>query len=171
MSMRACTCAPQGISCSQQLDAFRQGYYQCLTLRADTLFELTDALLCAPGKVTDLAHLSLEPEHHRGYGALYDAVNHGRIDLDALKSQLGAVPVPKVSGPDGRKRIVLAVDVSNWLRPDAACSRRTGVLPQLRQKRASTDGSGVAVFLRGRAGIRCHLLDRAAGRGAAAPWR
>lgn len=32
------------------------------------LFQLTDALLCAPGVVTDLAHLSLEPEQYRGYG-------------------------------------------------------------------------------------------------------
>lgn len=49
-------------------NAFGQGYYRCLTRRADELFELSDALLCAEGKVTDLAHLSLEPEHHRGYG-------------------------------------------------------------------------------------------------------
>lgn len=113
---RQCTAA------TEHFDAFRQGYYRCLTRRADTLFELTDALLCARGKVTDLAHLSLEPEHHRGYGALYDAINHGEINHAALKERIGAVPVPKMTGPGGRERIVLAVDVSNWLRPDAACS-------------------------------------------------
>ena len=78
---------------------------------------------CVPRERSpDLAHLSLEPEHHRGHGALYDAINHGRIDHDALKTRIGAVPVAKIPGPDGRERIVLAVDVSNWLRPDAACS-------------------------------------------------
>ena len=122
MSMRDCSCAPQGTGCGQHFDAFRHGYYRCLTRRADTLFELTEALLCAQGKVTDLAHLSLEPEHHRGYGALYDAMNCGRIDLDALRARIGAVPVAKMPVPGGRERIVLAVDVSNWLRPDAACS-------------------------------------------------
>lgn len=122
MSMHDCSDAPQATSPVQQFDAFRQGYYQSLTCRADTLFELTDALLCTQGKVTDLAHLSLEPEHHRGYGALYDAINHGRINLDGLTSRIGAVPVAKIPGPEGRSQIVLAVDVSNWLRPDAACS-------------------------------------------------
>lgn len=122
MSLHECSGEPQASCPEQQFDAFRQGYYQCLTRRADTLFELTDALLSAPGKVTDLARLSLEPEHHRGYGALYDAVNHGRIDLEELKIRLGEVPAPKIPGPNGRDRIVLAVDVSNWLRPDAGCS-------------------------------------------------
>jgi len=86
------------------------------------LFELTDALLCAQGKVTDLAHLSLEPEHHRGYGALYDGMTCGQIDLDALRALMGEVPVAKLPSPVGRDRIVLGVDMSNWLGPDAACS-------------------------------------------------
>ncbi|MEZ5087459.1 MAG: transposase [Tessaracoccus sp.] len=30
--------------------------------------------------------------------------------------------MPRLPGPDGRDRIVLAVDVSNWLRPDATTS-------------------------------------------------
>ncbi|WP_427019166.1 NF041680 family putative transposase (plasmid) [Pseudarthrobacter sp. P1] len=106
----------------RQFDAFREGFYDCLTRRADTLFELTDALLCGQGKVTDLAHLSLEPEHHRGYGALFDAVNSGRINLEALNARSTAIGVPRMPEPTGRARIVLAVDVSNWLRPDAAAS-------------------------------------------------
>lgn len=35
---------------------------------------------------------------------------------------IAEAPVPKITTPDGRQRIVLAVDVSNWLRPDAATS-------------------------------------------------
>ena len=122
MSMHECSGESQASCPEQQFDAFRQSYYRCLTRRADALFELTDALLCTQGKVTDLAHLSLEPEHHRGYGALYDAVNSGNINHAALKTLIGALPVPKIPGPDGREGIVLAVDVSNWLRPDAGCS-------------------------------------------------
>ena len=122
MSMHDSFHASQGTGCGQLFDVFRHGYYQCLTRRADTLFELTDALLCAQGNVADLAHLSLEPEHHRGYGALYDTMNRGRIDLDAPRARIGALPVAKMPVPGGRERTVLAVDVSNWLGPDAACS-------------------------------------------------
>jgi hypothetical protein len=93
-----------------------------MSRRADALFELADAVLCAPGRVTDLARLSLEPVHRRGHGALYDALNAGRIDTDRLARIVAGLPVPTMAGPDGRDRIVLAVDVSNWLRPDAATS-------------------------------------------------
>ena len=104
------------------LNEFRTGMYRCFTRRADVLFELTDAVLCAPGPVTDLAHLSLEPAHRRGHGALYDALNTGQIDTEELGQLVAATPLPRLPGPDGRDRIVLAVDVSNWLRPDAATS-------------------------------------------------
>ncbi len=55
------------------LDAFRGTFYDCLTLRADALFELTDAVLCAEGPVSTLVGLTLTAEHRRGHGALYDA--------------------------------------------------------------------------------------------------
>jgi hypothetical protein len=45
------------------LVGFRQGFYGCLTARADALFELTDAVLCADGPVRSLVGLSLVPEH------------------------------------------------------------------------------------------------------------
>ena len=71
MIMHAGSTPPQSLETARTcLNTFGGGYYRCLTRRADELFELTDALLCAEGKVTDLAHLSLEPEHHRGYGGL-----------------------------------------------------------------------------------------------------
>jgi len=59
------------------LSRFRVDFHACLTARRDELFELTDAVLCAGGPVTTLAGLSLAPEHRRGHGALYDAVNQG----------------------------------------------------------------------------------------------
>ena len=100
------------------LAAFRGELYRCLTARADALFELADAVLCADGPVRVLAALSLEPEHRRGHGAAYDAVNAGRIDIARLRWSLAALPLP--AWPDGRIR--LAADVSNWLRPGAATS-------------------------------------------------
>src|SRR6266851_7629448 len=100
------------------LSRFRLDLHACLTARADELCELADAVLCADGPVRSLAGLSLAPEHRRGHGALYDAVNHGRIDIGRLRRSVAGLPLPRAA--DGR--LVLAADVSNWLRPGAATS-------------------------------------------------
>jgi hypothetical protein len=100
------------------LSRFRVEFHACLAARADELCELADAVLCADGPVRNLAGLSLMPGHRRGHGALYDAVNHGRIDIARLRRSLAGLPLPRAA--DGR--LVLAVDVSNWLRPGAATS-------------------------------------------------
>ncbi|GAA5707623.1 hypothetical protein AQJ43_35930 [Streptomyces avermitilis] len=50
-------------------------FFDCLPVRGDTLFELTDALLCADGPVTALVDLTLTAAHRRGHGAMYDALN------------------------------------------------------------------------------------------------
>jgi DDE superfamily endonuclease len=75
-------------------------------------------VLYADGPVTSLVGLSLTGEHRRGHGALYDAVNSDRIDIAGLRAKLARLSLPCMSDA----RIVLAVDVSNWLRPDAATS-------------------------------------------------
>jgi hypothetical protein len=77
-----------------QLAAFRRELYGCLTGRADALFDLCDAVLCAEGPVKTLAGLSLAPGHRRGHGALYDAVSHGRIDIGRLRRSLCGLPLP-----------------------------------------------------------------------------
>ena len=64
----------------ERLRGFRQSLYECLDARADALFELADAVLCADHAVTSLVQLCLEPEFTRGHGALYDALSAGRID-------------------------------------------------------------------------------------------
>jgi hypothetical protein len=97
---------------------FRDEWYACLTVRGDELFELSDAVLCAPGAVHSAVELTLLPEHRRGHGAMYDALNRGRIDTGRLRSLPAGLPLPRF--PDGR--LVLAVDVSPWLRSDAPCS-------------------------------------------------
>jgi hypothetical protein len=101
-----------------RLAGFRRELYRCFTARADVLFELADAVLCADGPVRTLVGLSLVPEHRRGHGALYDGLNAGRAGIARLAWSLAVLPLP--SWPDGRIR--LAVDVSNSLRPGAATS-------------------------------------------------
>jgi DDE superfamily endonuclease len=99
------------------LARFREVFYGCLSARADAQFELTDALLCADGPVRSLVDLSLAPEHRRGHGALYDGLNHGSIEIARLRRGVAGVALPRVG-----ERIVLAADVSPWLRPDAETS-------------------------------------------------
>jgi hypothetical protein len=102
---------------SGDLAVFRREFYASLTARSDALFELTDAVLCADGPVTSLVELTLLAEHRRGHGAMYDALAAGRVEPERLRRALTSLPLPTVSG-----RIVLAVDVSPWLRPDAPTS-------------------------------------------------
>ncbi|MGH3504084.1 MAG: NF041680 family putative transposase [Nocardioidaceae bacterium] len=104
------------------LNRFRMNTYGCFTRRGDALFELADAIACSPARVSDAARLSLEAEQERGHGGVYDALNAGRINDARFVGVLTDTPIAKIVGPDGRPRIVLAVDVSNWLRPDAATS-------------------------------------------------
>jgi DDE superfamily endonuclease len=107
-----------GVESLAVLSRFRLDFHRCLTGRADELSELADAVLCTDGPVRTLAGLSLAPEHRRGHGALYDAVSHGRIAASRLRRVLAGLPLPRAA--DGR--LVLAADVSCWLRPDAATS-------------------------------------------------
>lgn len=100
------------------LSRFRQDFYASLYAREDALFELTDALLCAEGPVKALVELSLAAEHRRSHGGMYAALNLGDLEPERLRRALISVPLP--TGRDGR--ITLAVDVSNWLRPDAQTS-------------------------------------------------
>src|SRR5258708_9345743 len=104
------------------LGSFRRELDGCFSARGDELFELADAVLCAEGPVRTLVGLSLAPEHRRGHGALYDAVNAGRVDVARLRWSLACLPLPR--WPDGRIR--LAGDVCNWRRPGGAASPRRG---------------------------------------------
>ncbi len=62
--------------------------------------------------VSSPVHLSLEPVHRRGWGNLYAALAHGRLDHARLRAFLGRHPLP--DGPP-----IYAVDVSVWPRCDA----------------------------------------------------
>jgi DDE superfamily endonuclease len=99
--------------------AFRNSLYNCLHRRADALFELTDALLTAE-QIPSPVHLSLQPSHHRGWGSLYNALSHGRIDAQALRAARSPSACWK------RKTSVYAVDMSVWDRCDAESSPERG---------------------------------------------
>jgi hypothetical protein len=80
---------------------FRWEWYRSLTRRPDALFELTDAVLCAPGPVTSPPELSLAGVHRRGHGSTYAALSDGRMDVDRLRVALAGLRLPRGSdGPD-----------------------------------------------------------------------
>ena len=82
------------------LREFRARLYGCLTARADALFELCDAILCADHAVTSLAELSLVPAFRRGHGALYDALAAGQVDEEALAALLAGTLPQLVDGEE-----------------------------------------------------------------------
>ena len=94
---------------------FRRGLYACLWRRPDSLFELADAVLGAPGPVASLPYLSLEPAFRRGHGMVYQGLAEGGIDEEALRDLLVAA----------RPRdwpLVFAIDASTYPRPGAETS-------------------------------------------------
>jgi DDE superfamily endonuclease len=109
---------PMPTSSLARLGQFRAELHACYTCRADALFELGDALLCARA-VPSLPHLSLEPVHQRGWGSAYAALARGRIDRERLRELLVRV-LPEADPP------VFAVDVTTWPRCDAECSPERG---------------------------------------------
>ena len=56
------------------LVGFRQEFHTCQFGWADALFELSDAVLCAPTPVGSVPSLSLEPVFRRSHGSLYKAL-------------------------------------------------------------------------------------------------
>lgn len=100
------------------MSGFRLEFYDALATRADGLFEFVDAMLCAHGPVKALVELSLAPKHR---ARARSAVRRGERRAHRPPPAAGhgrRAAVPRAA--DGR--LVLAVDVSNWLRPDAATS-------------------------------------------------
>ena len=100
----SCQAADVGSDELATLSQFRIGFYNCLSVRGNALFELADAILCTAGPVRCLPELSLAVQHQRwGHGGLYDALSSGRLDVQQVRDQL-------------------AVDLTCWLRPDASTS-------------------------------------------------
>src|SRR5262245_55208054 len=93
------------------LSAFRTAAYAAFGRRRDALFELCDTLLTT-GPVASLPFLSIQPQHQRKWGSLYDALAVGQMDRPALEQLLAHHPLA-----DGEP--IYAVDVSVWPRCDA----------------------------------------------------
>ncbi|WP_223838333.1 NF041680 family putative transposase [Saccharopolyspora pogona] len=101
---------------------FRDGFYRCLSARADALFELCDAVSCGERPVTSLVELSLSPVFRRGHGALYDALAAGEIDAAGVRDVLvDGLPAAADEGP-----LLFTADVTVCPRPDAECSADRG---------------------------------------------
>jgi hypothetical protein len=99
---------------SGALIGFRQRFHALCWRRADALFELTDAMLCAQGPVRSPVELSLGPEFHRGHGSVYDALTEGRIDAGGLRRLLLGASSPAGVG----EPLMFAIDVTPNARPD-----------------------------------------------------
>ncbi|MEU5996175.1 transposase [Spirillospora sp. NPDC047418] len=132
-----------------RLTEFRKRLYGSLTGRADALFELADAVLCADRPVTSLVELSLEPEFRRGHGALYDALAAGRIDEAALADLLaGFLPMsapphrPLRAGQTGLDaREEMPAEALGALPPDQARAVREARLPRGGRLRFAVDAT------------------------------
>src|SRR5260370_21148737 len=100
--IRRCSRTRSRYRALERLRGFRQSLYECLDARADALFELADAVLCAAHAATSLGQLCLEPEFTRGPGALYDALSAGRIDDERFFSLLASELPQAVDRPEAR---------------------------------------------------------------------
>jgi hypothetical protein len=104
---------------ARELKAARNGVYASFVKWADALFELADALLCAPGAVGPVPSLSLEPVFRRSHGSLYKCLARGEVDGEALRRLL-------VAHRPAKWPLVFAVDASTWERCDAGTSPERG---------------------------------------------
>jgi hypothetical protein len=96
------------------LAAFRAAAYTAFGRRRDALFELCDTLLTT-GPVPSLPLLSVQPQHQRRWGSLYDALAVGEISSRPLERLVARHPL---AGGEP----IYAVDASVWARCDAEAS-------------------------------------------------
>ena len=126
----------QETTATTPLRAFRQGVYQSLGRRKDTLFELLEAALATTGPA-NLVHLSLTSVFRRRWPSACDALADGEVDVAACRRLLrGSLAEEEATRPVG-SRPVWAGDGTSWPRPAAKCSpertwghRSTPGLPQ-----------------------------------------
>ena len=100
------------------LRSFRDAVYTAvLGHRKDSLFELTEAVLCAE-RPEPLVAFSLQPVFRRGWASTCDALADGTVDADALRHLcVQALPAPAAGA-----RALWAVDGTIYPRAEAATS-------------------------------------------------
>jgi hypothetical protein len=102
------------VEAERVLRTFREQVFDCFGRRADALFEVVDALAGADRPLRSVAELMWEPAVRRGWGSLYQALNHGTIDTAMLRDVLaGLVGCGRAGWP-----LLLAVDATIYPRPD-----------------------------------------------------
>ena len=153
---------PMPTSPLARLGAFRSELHACFTRRADALFELGDALLCAQA-VPSLPHLSLEPVHRRGWGSVYAALARGR-----RRGRAAARPARQL--PAGRRPAGVrgGCDHLAALRRRVLARARL-LLPSLAPFGRPADHRRLGLPVDRPAQLRPRLLDRPGRRGPAAP--
>ena len=119
---------PNGVvSCDPALAVvagLQEQLYRCMVKRPDALWELTLAVAALGGPVRSVAELMLQPGVQRGWGSLYQGVEHGRVDVAGVRAAavglragggvlLFAVDASKIPRPDGR----VCVDVGMQFDP------------------------------------------------------
>jgi hypothetical protein len=92
-------------------------YTTCFTRARDALFDLADALL-TDTQARSFVELSQAQRFQRAWPSLYEALEDGRIDRSALQRLFTSFLPAAMVGT----RLVLGVDVSSILRPDAHTS-------------------------------------------------
>lgn len=118
-----------------RLIEFRQAVYaHVFQARRDALFEVLDALL-AGGNFASFAHLSQSDHFRRKWPSLYQAIEDGCIDSQAMRTLLTA-QLPR------RGICVFPLDSSSWARP------RSKVLEDLQyvyQASSDVDGGRITI--------------------------
>jgi len=99
------------------LKEFRLAAYQTLGLRKDSLFELMEAVLVAPGPAT-IVRLSLAAVFRRAWPSAPDALADGAVDGDRCRELIQTTAIE----PGAGGRPVWALDGTIWPRPAAGTS-------------------------------------------------
>ncbi len=104
---------------------FRQASYRRLGRAKDALFELSDALMLTP-QAPSLAHLSLSPLFRRRWHSVYEALQDGTPDREALLKLYSTHVQKSACSTFTCARVLLAGDTTAWPRPMArTLSERT----------------------------------------------
>ena len=162
-SVNALPLSPEEADPYERLRWFRRSAYECLGAAQDALFELGDAVLLTPS-ANSFAELSLCPAFRRRWPSVYEALEDGRPERDALfrlyVSQMPSqdrplligdhTPWPRLSARTlrdrtfvhqatkigGNRPITIGYDYSTiaWMPPDEG----SGAVPLLHERIAST---------------------------------
>jgi hypothetical protein len=101
----------------ETLKQFRLAAYRTLGLRKDSLFELMEAVLAAPGPAT-IVRLSVAAVFRRAWSSAPDALADGEVDAAACRRLVQSTAIE--AGASGRP--VWALDGTVWPRPAAGTS-------------------------------------------------